>query len=483
MRSVRTKISLTYLLISVVAILFAGWITDLQIERYQTDRVVGELTSHLNTVRSIIQQSGPDGSPARISTLLHEIGRAASIRITLIDDDGRVVFESEMADSLLGSIENHAMRPEVQDARNTGTGVATRFSSTLQSPMMYVAKKVDFAGGIPSRFSPVRFVRTAMSLSEVTAMQSRVRIIIIFSALLTLVIVGLVSAAVSRQISRPIEEMGAVIADVRAGKYTGAVRIRSRDEIGRLSELLNSMVDQLRSDTEQLERLQRVRSQFLANVSHELRTPLFTLKGFLESLLDGGLSDAKVSRRFVEKAYGQANRLDQLLADLIGISRLESGEMKPSLRFFPVQELLRNAVDEFQEPAERKRQTVSLAPGTEVTMVLGDREMLKLVFRNLLDNAVKYCSEGARIVLRAEPRDEFLRIIVQDDGPGIPSEHHNRIFERFYRIDSNRSRDLGGTGLGLAIVKHIVEAHESRIHVASAPGEGTTFWFELKRSH
>ncbi len=479
MRSIRSKITLTFVLISAIALIVAGWITDYQIEEYQFDRVVTELNGHVSTVISILQRYRPESSQASdAAALLRDIAARTAIRITLIDDAGNVIFESSLADSALEQLENHAGRPELLDARRTGMGVAQRFSTSVQSPMAYLARPVSgLASNAP--FARTRYVRAAMSLAEIQEMQSRIRLIVTASIFLTLMLVSGVAVVVSRQISRPIEEMDQLIKGVEQGELARSVPIRTRDEIGRLSATLNQLVARLHQDSIQLQRLETVRSQFLANVSHELRTPLFTLKGFLETLIDG-VPDAALQKRFLEKAEAQANRLDQLLIDLIEISRMESGEMKPSVRFFSANEFLKDVQEEFEETLKRKNQTLDVQLAERDISALGDKELLRSVMRNLLDNATKYSPEGAHVRMGALEKNGTIRLFVQDTGPGIAEEHQARIFERFYRVDTNRSRELGGTGLGLAIVKHIVEAHESTIAIESNGTSGTTFWFELK---
>jgi two-component system phosphate regulon sensor histidine kinase PhoR len=259
--------------------------------------------------------------------------------------------------------------------------------------------------------------------------------------------------------------------------------VTSGDEIGDLARAINEMAGKLGDDIVRLKKLERVRSEFLGNVSHELRTPLFSLQGFLETLLDGAIDDPSVNREFLEKAHRHAQRLNLLLNDLIEISRIESGEMQMSVRSFPIQDFLEHMVEEMRPQAEQKSLTLRLADGIPSDeQAFGDRDRLKQVMVNLIDNAIKYTDAGGSVTLSAECGGDRCAICVADTGIGIPEEHHSRIFERFYRVDKDRSREVGGTGLGLAIVKHIVEAHGGRIAVASRPGKGSEFRFTLKRA-
>jgi two-component system phosphate regulon sensor histidine kinase PhoR len=218
----------------------------------------------------------------------------------------------------------------------------------------------------------------------------------------------------------------------------------------------------------------------LGNVSHELRTPIFALQGMLETLLNGALDDRTVNRDFVQRALDNTQRLNTLLGDLIEISRIESGEMKMSFRYFDLSEFLEHIMEEMLPIARKNNLELLFTKFQEKIEVLGDKERLRQVMINLIDNAIKYTNAGGNITLSCERANDGVRIEVKDTGTGISQEHLPRIFERFYRIDKERSREAGGTGLGLAIVKHIIEAHGSKVDVQSEVTKGSTFSFSLK---
>lgn len=258
-------------------------------------------------------------------------------------------------------------------------------------------------------------------------------------------------------------------------------------EVKELARAIESINEKQARDFAAMQKLERVRSEFLANVSHELRTPIFAVQGFLETLLDGAIDDPEVNRDFIERAQSQAQRLNSLLNDLIDISRIESGEMRMSFRLFEIVPFLQHVIFELKALAVDKETTLLLTvPPIHELLVFGDKERLKQVLVNLIENAVKYSPPNSEVEVRlelAKDSDEFVSLSVLDNGIGIAPEHLPRIFERFYRVDKDRSRSApGGTGLGLAIVKHIVEAHKSRIIVESESGKGTTFRFLLHRT-
>jgi len=231
-------------------------------------------------------------------------------------------------------------------------------------------------------------------------------------------------------------------------------------------------------DVSEVRRLELVRRDFVANVSHELRTPVTIIRANAETLLDGALEDQKKSREFVEAMMRHADRLTRLVTDLLDLSRIEAGRypIKPQrLRLKPA---LKRSVDLVERPAREKGLSLTLELD-EALSAQGDPRAFDQVVGNLLDNAVKYTPAGGQIEVRAKAVAEGIHIEVSDDGPGIEARHRDRIFERFYRVDPGRSRDVGGTGLGLSIVKHLVEAMDGTVGLEPREPHGSMFWFVL----
>jgi len=231
-------------------------------------------------------------------------------------------------------------------------------------------------------------------------------------------------------------------------------------------------------DLTRLKRLERTREEFVANVSHELRTPLSLIKGYVETLLDGAKDNPEVAGKFLQTIDRNAERLRLLIEDLLTISELESGRVKLNLQTVALQPLVAKVFNDLQSRAATKRieffnQLTDLA-------VRADTDRLEQVLANLIDNAIKYGRpEGTVKVGACATTGGQIETFVQDDGPGIPAESLERLFERFYRVDKARSREQGGTGLGLSIVKHIIQNHGGRVWATSEPGKGATFFFTL----
>ena len=240
---------------------------------------------------------------------------------------------------------------------------------------------------------------------------------------------------------------------------------------------------QERRQLEEVERLRNndvYRKEFVGNVTHELKTPLFNIQGYVHSLLDGALEDREVNRMFLEKASRNVDRLASLVADLETITQLETGGAIFESEVFDLNALVAD-VFESLEPKARVRKRSLTFQNDRPTYVSADKEKIRQVLVNLVENSIKYGSDNGNTAVQIVDAGDNALVEVSDDGPGIPQEHLNRLFERFYRVDRSRSREAGGTGLGLAIVKHIVEGHGKTINVQSEIGRGTTFRFALEK--
>ncbi|HWI55659.1 MAG TPA: ATP-binding protein [Bacillota bacterium] len=231
-------------------------------------------------------------------------------------------------------------------------------------------------------------------------------------------------------------------------------------------------------DLTRLKQLERARQEFVANVSHELRTPLSLIKGYIETLLDGAKDNAQVATRFLQTIERNTQRLNLLIEDLLTISELESGRVRLNLQSVALREKVDKVLGDFKARAEAKQ--VTLLNQVPDLCVRADGDRLEQVLCNLIDNAIKYGRTAGTVTVGARSTEVGrVELWVQDDGPGIPPEALERVFERFYRVDKARSREQGGTGLGLSIVKHIVQSHGGKAWVRSTVGEGATFYFIL----
>jgi signal transduction histidine kinase len=273
----------------------------------------------------------------------------------------------------------------------------------------------------------------------------------------------------ARGMTQPLRDMADAARRMEAGEYGQRVHTSSRDEVGRLAAAFNRM-------SAELDSLEQLRRELVANVSHELKTPISALRAHLENLLDGVEEPDPAT---LQVMLAQSERLGRLVDQLLDLSRLESGEVPLEREPIPLRPLVRRVVSEIEVARPGKGVEVSNQVPEDLPPVLADRERIHQVLYNLLDNAVRFTPPGGAVTVSARRENGAFEVRVADTGPGIAPEHLPRLFERFYRVDPARSREGGGTGIGLAIARSVVEAHGGRIRAESRPGEGATFTFEL----
>lgn len=245
----------------------------------------------------------------------------------------------------------------------------------------------------------------------------------------------------------------------------------------------NSRVKQMQQEElANLRKLEIYRRELLAEISHELRTPIFAVQGFLHTLIESDEEDEEIRQRFLLKAQKNADRLSNLVNDLLVLTQMEAGEIEMKMRYFNLYDLVTEVIESLEAKLTKKGRNIhckiisNIANGSRV---FADRNRIQQVLTNLVDNAIKYGNPQGNIEVKLTALGKKIGIAVVDDGSGIAPEHLGNIFRRFYRIDKSRSRDTGGTGLGLAICKHFVEAHGDVLKVESEVGKGTTFYFHL----
>lgn len=396
-----------------------------------------------------------------------------NLRITVIAPDGKVLADSQLDPDTMN---NHATREEVLLALSNGLGESYRNSDTLGMRMKYVAVRLDKDN------ETVAVIRFAIPNAQIREELHTIYMIILAASLVAIVIALAFALVVSNSITFPITDLRLAAERMAKGDFQSRVRIRRRDEVGQLAESINTMAAELEKRWQAQKQLAQTKTDFVANVSHELKTPLTLIKGYIETLQDKAMHDEDMARRFIAIINDHTNRLGHLIDDLLSLSELES--TKDTVELHPTD--LRKMTDDvalgFGHALTKKAHTLNIqAQGTDFTACVNP-DKLEQVFVNLIDNAVKYTPNQGRIFIRLEACKDHICIAFEDNGIGIAPEHVDRIFERFYRVDKARSKELGGTGLGLGIAKHIVLAHRGTIEVDSQPGQGTTFTVTLPRN-
>ena len=379
-------------------------------------------------------------------------------RVTWIDADGTVLFDNR-AD--VDSMGNHKSRAEIKEAEKNGFGQSVRYSNTLSVKQLYAAE----------RLSDKSVLRVSIDQEPVWMVLLGIAPSIAFVAIFAILISLWLASRLSWKIVEPINKLN----------LDEAIQHVDEDDFKEIAPLIRRMTqqqEQLRKDRDEIARSAQIRQDFTANVSHELKTPLHAISGYAE-LLENGMVQEKDIRPFAAKIRSESLRMAKLVEDTIGLSKLDSGAPEMKWEDTDLFTIAENAVDCLEIPAEEAGVSISLQ-GKSCPMY-GIPETLYSIVYNLCENGIKYNHSGGYVHVHLEPTESEILLTVSDSGIGIPEDAQSRIFERFYRVDKSRSKEVGGTGLGLSIVKHALMIHHATVHVDSIPGKGTTFTVRIPR--
>ena len=470
-RKIFSKLIVWVVLLMLLALVMVDYLaTNVAQENY-----IQNLTAQLADKCRMIALT-PPGPEHFDDETARRLAHAAGGRLTVVRSDGKVLVDSEAE---AARMENHRnpTRPELMAAFAGRGGEGQRLSATIRVRLLYVA--VPIAGGAMA-------IRLAVPLHDIDSQVNQLRMKLLASTALAFVPAILVAAVLARYLSRRFASVMAHAGELARGNFRSRLTGTDHSEFGRLSQTLNetagnleATVAQLQHEHSELEKLERIRKDFVINVSHELRTPLASIQGYTETLIDGALHDPDHNMRFLGIIRHNAERLARLTEDLLTLSRIEQKRQKFEFEPHMVNRLIHDAFDLVRPIAEKSEIRLVEEPAPADSMVFCDSEAVSQILSNLLDNAIKYTPAGGQITVGATPSADAVEFFVRDTGFGIPEEDLPRLFERFYRVDKARSRELGGTGLGLSIVKHLVAAHNGATRVESRVHEGSTFFFTL----
>ena len=263
-------------------------------------------------------------------------------------------------------------------------------------------------------------------------------------------------------------------------KFKGTSSIRDLD-IDNVEREAEEWADAKEEELNAYKRDENYRREFIGNVSHELKTPIFNIQGYVQTLIDGGINDDNINMKYLQRTNKSVDRMINIVEDLEVISRLETEDSQLEFQPFNIVKLAEEVIEAFEMKAGQMNISLELYKENQTDIVIGDRDKIQQVFMNLISNSIKYGKDNGTTSVKFYDMENNMLIEVADDGIGIAEDSLDRLFERFYRVDKNRSREIGGTGLGLAIVKHILEGHNQQINVRSTVGIGSTFSFILEK--
>ena len=585
--SVRGRLFMTTLALIIMVELVSGVIFQGHLSTWLLDE--GVARRKLSALKIADQLIPVNLTPSTLErqVWLTQMSQVLEARISVIDLNGKLVYDSALKTNRLQHVESHHDRPEVVSALKLGMGSSRRYSTTIGADLIYVAVPIS-----PKENNVTGIVRIATPAARLDEQIDHLNQVLWFIFAIALGLALLISGLAAQILSQTLRRLVLLARALAEGEQGREVSFEGRDEYSKLARSLTMLASQIEnhvshlaesrdrfeavldamregvialdaehnvsfanvsacrlfnwsspplgqhiqtcldeetllhflreetaedepwvelefkgrktvlarltsqsiadeavlvlSDITALRRLENVRRDFVANVSHELRTPTTVIQANAETLIDGALDDPEQALIFLEGIYRNAQRLARLVSDLLDLSRIESGTYDTRGEWVNPENILGRVVDTLADQIIDKRIKVKIKLGTvygKDVRLYTDADALEQVFTNLVENAVNYSDEGGKITVKARLKEidgrEMIHFRVIDNGPGISSKHQQRIFERFYRVDKGRSRQLGGTGLGLAIVKHLCNAMEGEVGLESKKGEGCNFWFML----
>jgi two-component system phosphate regulon sensor histidine kinase PhoR len=390
-------------------------------------------------------------------------------RFTVMNKDGYVIADSDVKDT--NSMETHSNRDEVIEAINEGVGFATRKSDTLQVSLLYVAIQSS---------NNEYIIRMAVPFSGMEQYLGLLIPAIILSIGITLAVSLFLANRFARSVTRPLNDIAEGILKLQEENPEFLFNKYEYEEMNVIANTIMQMSKTVKNSMSRIEFERMIRQEFFSNVSHELKTPLTSVRGYLELLENGLVTDDNLKRDFLSRIRKETINMTNLINDILMISRLETKEAEVVLSEVRISPLVREVCTSL-EPLATEYQ-VKVHMNCRPLIINANTQQLRELFGNLITNAIKYNKPGGVVDVTVTSEGKEILIIVEDTGVGIPEDAKQRIFERFYRVDKGRSKKVGGTGLGLSIVKHIVNYYNGSIEVESKLMEGSKFTVRLPKS-
>lgn len=430
----RKKINMQFMIVAAVAIVITAVSSMLFFYTIFKKQVFEDLKAYAHMVCSLEGPEQPEDYEYH--------PESDDLRITLVDSNGTVLFDS-LADE--EGMDNHMNRPEIRQALEKGEGTAIRKSDTIAEHTLYYAMKLS-DGNI------LRIGKTSDSIYHIW--RNTIFLVVILSVIILGVCVFL-SHFLTKRLLIPIEKMATNLDGISQDNTYSEMQPFVRTIKEQHINILNSA---------------KMRQEFTANVSHELKTPLTAISGYAE-LIGSGMADTKDTVRFANEIYQNSNRLLTLINDIIKLSELDDNDQIFEMEQVDLYQAAQNCINMMEVQA--RKQDVTLRLEGESCIITANKNLMEELLYNLCSNAIRYNNRGGSVTISVRHDGRKVLLSVKDTGIGIPREHQERVFERFYRVDKSRSKQSGGTGLGLAIVKHIVAQHNAEMTLESEVGKGT----------
>ena len=464
-KHISTRIFLTIIFMVFLSVLSLSLIFTTYLKSFYFEEKIQDLLARSKFISNYLDEINISNSDI-LNNVCKNIGNDTNTRITIIDYDGNVLGDSDK-DPLSMDLHTGEFRQEIELAKITSSyGSSVRFSETIQEEMMYLAYPYNLNG-------QSIIIRTSLSINDLNKKINNLYLNLFFALLIISLATLLISYYLSRRLTAPIKNVENISYKYSKGDFSSRLNEFSVVEFNNLAKSLNKMASEL-------DKLEGIRKEFVSNVSHELKTPITSIKGYIEILED--MIKDKSQRKYLKIMNTNSDRLNNIIDDLLILSRIENVDNAKGLKFklAPLSNVIDSVVSECAALIDSKEIEIFVNCSNDI-LINQNSMMMHQALSNLLNNSIKYSQDKSKIYFIVEDTDSYTSIEVKDEGIGINPKHFERLFERFYRVDESRSRDIGGTGLGLAIVKHIILLHNGTIDVQSKEGYGTSFIIKIQK--
>lgn len=385
-------------------------------------------------------------------------------RLTVITEDGKVLYDNTNAQIK----ENHLQRKEIKEAITSGKGNSIRHSNTMNQDYLYAALYDDEDDIV---------IRLAVPFNGITESAMLLTPVFLIVFVIAFIIVWFLSKRLAASIVKPFQDISNVIRKANFGKEDIVLKDHQYPELTEITDAISTMNAQISKNLEKLERERKIREEFFTNASHELKTPLTSIRGYSELLKTHAIVDDEQKEKCLDRILSESDHMTKLINDILTISELETKDYVVTMSHIKVKEVLNNVIENLSVQANSAN--VSIQSDCEDIIVYASLDHIQRILYNLVSNAIKYNKPNGKVYVDIKARLKDMRIKVSDTGIGIAKSKQKRVFQRFYRVDKQRTKTVAGTGIGLAIVKHIVEFYHGEIILKSKVDVGTTIIVSL----
>ena len=465
-KHISTRIFLAIIFMVFLSIVSLVSIFTSSLKSFYYDEKVEDLFARAKFFSNYINQDNINNNQA-LNDLCIKIGNETKTRITIIDYQGNVLGDSDKNPSTMNKHTGDS-RDEIKIAKESNQfGSSVRYSNTVEKNMMYLAYPVSYD-------SQQLIIRTSIPITELDNKINSLYFKLFLFVVLLSIVASITSFIISKKLTAPVKKVEKMSYKYSKGDFSSRLDQYDVEEFNNLSKSLNKMA-------EELDKLEGIWKEFVSNVSHELKTPITSIKGYIE-IMHSMIEDGE-QKKFLKIMNKNSDRLNNIIDDLLILSRIEHSDSKKDLKFNfePLAPVIDSVISDCASLIKNKDINILVNCSKDIE-INQNAVMMHQALSNLLNNSIKYSQDKSNIYIIVTDSEKSIMIEVKDEGIGINSKHFDRLFERFYRVDESRSRDVGGTGLGLAIVKHIIKLHSGEIEVQSEENVGTTFTIKISKS-